>query len=87
MFKRKTTLAFEKCIPWEQIDADAGARKLVPMGPCELIDYLGIDTTYNVQKSFAEIFSPDFIPGKVLTNLIKEKKLGRKTKQGFYDYK
>jgi 3-hydroxyacyl-CoA dehydrogenase len=79
-------LAFEKGIPWEKIDADAEARKLTPMGPCELIDYLGVDTTYNVQLSFAEIFSPDFIPGKVLTNLVKENKLGKKTKAGFYDW-
>ena len=79
-------LAFEKGIPWEQIDADAEARKLIPMGPCEMIDYLGVDTTYNVLKSYAKMFSPDFAPGKVLTNLVREGKLGRKTKQGFYDW-
>jgi len=79
-------LAFEKGIPWEQIDADAEARKLIPMGPCEMIDYLGVDTTYNVLKSYEKMFSPDFAPGKVLTNLVKEGKLGRKSKQGFYDW-
>ncbi|TFG16547.1 MAG: 3-hydroxyacyl-CoA dehydrogenase family protein [Promethearchaeota archaeon] len=79
-------LAYEKGIPWEQIDADAGARKLTPMGPCELMDYLGVDTAYNVQKNFATIYSPDFNPGKVLTNLLKKNKLGKKTKQGFYDW-
>ena len=79
-------LAFEKGIPWEQIDADAEARKLIPMGPCELIDYLGVDTTYNVLNSYAEMFSPDFAPGKVLTNLVKNGNLGRKTGRGFYDW-
>lgn len=79
-------LAYEKGIPWEQLDADAGARKLTPMGPCELMDYLGVDTSYSVQKSFANLYSPDFNPGKVLTNLFKENKLGKKTKQGFYDW-
>ena len=78
--------AFEKGIPWEQIDADAEARKLIPMGPCELNDYLGLDTTYNVLKSYEKIFSSDFAPGKVLTNLVREGNLGRKTGRGFYDW-
>ena len=78
--------AFEKGIPWEQIDADAEARKLIPMGPCELNDYLGLDTTYNVLKSYEKIFSPDFAPGKVITNLVREGNFGRKTGRGFYDW-
>ena len=78
--------AFEKDIPWEQIDADAEARKLVPMGPCELTDYLGVDISYNVLKSYEKIFSPDFSPGKVLTNLVMEGNLGRKTGRGFYTW-
>ena len=78
--------AFEKGIPWEQIDADAEARKLIPMGPCELTDYLGVDTTYNVLKSYEMMFSPDFAPGKVLTDLVIKGYLGRKTGRGFYDW-
>ena len=78
--------AFENGIPWEQIDADAEARKLIPMGPCELTDYLGIDTTYNVLKSYETMFSPDFAPGKVLTDLVTKGYLGRKTGRGFYDW-
>jgi len=78
--------AFEKGIPWEQIDADAEARKLVPMGPCELTDYLGVDVSYNVLKSYEKVFSPDFSPGKVLTNLVREGNLGRKTGRGFYNW-
>ena len=78
--------AFEKGIPWEQIDADAEARKLIPMGPCELTDYLGVDTTYNVLKSYETMFSPDFAPGKVLTDLVTKGYLGRKAGRGFYDW-
>jgi enoyl-CoA hydratase/3-hydroxyacyl-CoA dehydrogenase len=79
-------IAFEKGIPWEQIDADAEARKLIPMGPCELTDYLGVDTTYNVLKSYEKMFSPDFAPGKVLTDLVLKGYLGRKSERGFYDW-
>jgi len=78
--------AFEKGIPWEQIDADAEVRKLIPMGPCELNDYLGLDTIYNVSKSYEKIFSPDFAPGKVLTNLVSKGYFGRKIGRGFYDW-
>jgi len=78
--------AFEKGIPWEQIDADAEARKLIPMGPCELTDYLGLDTTYNVLKNYETMFSPDFAPGKVIAELVTKGYLGRKTGRGFYDW-
>jgi enoyl-CoA hydratase/3-hydroxyacyl-CoA dehydrogenase len=76
--------AAEKGIPWEQIDADAAG--LMPMGPCELADYVGIDTMYHVSNYYAETLSPDFKPGKVVTKLVEENKLGRKTGQGFYNW-
>jgi len=78
--------AYEKNIPWEQIDADAGAGQLVPMGPCQLNDYLGIDVSYNSLKSYEKYISPDFAPGKVLTKLITEGNFGKKTGKGFYDW-
>jgi len=77
--------AADKGIPWEQIDGDAGS--LMPMGPCELADYVGIDTMYHVGNYYAETLSPDFKPGKVITKLVEEKKLGRKTGQGFFNWK
>ncbi|MFX1468411.1 MAG: 3-hydroxyacyl-CoA dehydrogenase NAD-binding domain-containing protein [Promethearchaeota archaeon] len=78
--------AYEKNIPWEQIDADAGAGQLIPMGPCQLADYLGIDASYNSMKSYEKYISPEFTPGKVLTKLINEENLGKKTGKGFYDW-
>ncbi len=78
--------AHQKGIPWEQIDADAGARTLMPMGPCELADYLGLDVNYKSMKIFEETRSPDFAPGRVLTNLVSEGKFGKKTGLGFYDW-
>ncbi|MHA1235547.1 MAG: 3-hydroxyacyl-CoA dehydrogenase family protein, partial [Promethearchaeota archaeon] len=52
--------AAEKGIPWEQIDADAAG--LMPMGPCELSDYVGIDTMFHVGNYYAKTLSPDFKP-------------------------
>jgi len=76
--------AAEKGTPWEQIDADAAG--LMPMGPCELSDYVGIDTMFHVGNYYAETLSPDFKPGKVITKMVEENKLGRKSPQGFFDW-
>lgn len=76
--------AEENKISWEQIDADAG--DLILIGPCELSDYLGLDTSYNSMKSFETILSPDFAPGEVLTKLVSEGHFGKKTGKGFYDW-
>ncbi len=76
--------AYEKDIPWEQIDADA--KQIVQMGPCQLLDYLGIDVAYNGLKSYEKYISPDFAPGYVLTKLMTEGTWGKKTGKGFYDW-
>lgn len=76
--------AEENGVSFEQIDADAG--KLLLMGPCELSDYLGLDTSYNSMKSIEKILSPDFAPGKVLTKLVSEGNFGKKTGKGFYNW-
>jgi len=76
--------AAEKGIPWGQIDGDAGS--LMPMGPCELSDYVGIDTLFHVGNYYTETLSPDFKPGKVISKMVEDNKLGRKTVQGFFDW-
>ena len=78
--------AHEKGVPFEQIDADAGARTLMPMGPCELADYLGLDVMYKSMKIFEQILSPDITPGKVLTTLVSQGKFGKKSGIGLYDW-
>ena len=77
--------AAEKGISWNQIDADAAG--LMPMGPCELADYVGIDTMYHVGNYYAETLSSNFKPGKVISKMVEENKLGRKTEQGFFNWK
>ncbi|MFX1385854.1 MAG: 3-hydroxyacyl-CoA dehydrogenase NAD-binding domain-containing protein [Promethearchaeota archaeon] len=77
--------AAENGIPWENLDADVAA--VAPMGPVELTDYVGIDTLYHIDNYYAETLSPDFKPGKVISKMVEENKLGRKTGQGFYNWK
>jgi len=60
-----------------------------PMGPIELADYVGHDTTNSIligwHKKFPE--NPLFNPLPSLQKLVDEKKLGVKTGEGYYSYK
>ncbi|MBY9015396.1 MAG: hypothetical protein KGD68_06860 [Candidatus Lokiarchaeota archaeon] len=78
-------LAYEKGIPWEQVDSDL-SRPNAPMSLLTLADFTGRDIAYHGQLYYAEKLSPDYKPGKVLTMQYNEKKLGKKTGQGFYDW-
>jgi len=58
----------------------------MPMGPCELTDYVGLDTVKHVMEYYAETLSPDFKPGKVITEMVEAGNLGAKTGKGFYEW-
>ena len=65
----------------EQIDAAAVAFGM-PMGPIELMDTVGLD----VGKSVAEELGSPVPEDSQFARLIADKKLGRKTGQGFYTW-
>ena len=75
-------LAQEKGFTWEQLDNDSGG----PMPTCVLADFVGIDTLIHTQNYYTKMLSPEFTPGKVVTELFEAGKLGAKTGQGFYDW-
>ena len=58
-----------------------------PMGPFELLDYVGLDTHSHVADSFVR-GDPTFqlYRSKTLDELVAKGHLGRKTGRGFYDY-
>lgn len=58
------------------------------MGPFELMDLIGIDVNYSVTCSVWESYrkEPRFAPHKLQKQMVDEKRLGRKTKRGFYKY-
>jgi len=49
-------------------------------------DVVGLDTAYNAAISYRQHLSPYFGPTKMVTDLVKQGKLGRKTGQGFYQW-
>jgi len=60
-----------------------------PMGPFQLADYVGLDTNKFIMDGWHERMPDDplFNPSESLNELVKEGKLGRKTGEGFYNYK
>jgi len=54
----------------------------MPMGPIELADVVGLDVAMHVGKILADAFGKP--TPTAIQNLVKEGKLGRKSKQGFY---
>jgi len=59
-----------------------------PMGPFELTDYVGLDTTLSILEGWVKRYpnEPAFQIPKLLSGLVKEGKLGRKSGQGFYTW-
>jgi 3-hydroxyacyl-CoA dehydrogenase / enoyl-CoA hydratase / 3-hydroxybutyryl-CoA epimerase len=73
--------ALESGTPAPVIDAVA-VKFGMPMGPIELTDVVGLDVSLNVGKVLGGAFNRQ-VP-ELLLNLVAEKKLGRKSGQGFY---
>ncbi|XP_074128962.1 hydroxyacyl-coenzyme A dehydrogenase, mitochondrial [Sminthopsis crassicaudata] len=73
----------------EDIDIAMKMGAGYPMGPFELLDYVGLDTTKFIMDGWHKMDSknPLFQPSQVLDKLVEEKKFGRKTGSGFYKYK
>lgn len=59
-----------------------------PMGPFELADYVGLDTTKFIIDGWNQRFPNEtlFHPSPLLNKLVSEGKLGRKSGEGFYKY-
>lgn len=58
----------------------------MPMGPCALMDLIGIDVCVSVLGILEEEFGPKFKAAPLLKQMVHAGHLGRKTGQGFYKY-
>jgi 3-hydroxybutyryl-CoA dehydrogenase len=58
-----------------------------PMGPLELLDLVGLDTSLAILDAlYAEFRDPNFAPAPLLRRMVAADRLGRKSGAGFYDY-
>lgn len=71
----------------EDIDKGMKLGCAHPMGPLELLDFVGIDTTYHISVNMFEEFKSDRYAAPPLLKKMHLAGLhGRKTGRGFYDY-
>ncbi|MBS7637860.1 3-hydroxyacyl-CoA dehydrogenase family protein, partial [Candidatus Bathyarchaeota archaeon] len=71
----------------EQIDAGMQYGAGMPLGPFMLMDLIGLDIVYSILKVFEEKLGPNYRPATAIERLFRENKLGRKTSEGFYNYR
>ncbi|GAB4208707.1 MAG: 3-hydroxybutyryl-CoA dehydrogenase [Roseiflexaceae bacterium] len=71
----------------EEIDAGMKLGCSHPMGPLELLDFVGLDTAFYVALVMYEEFKePRFAPPPLLKQMVAAGYLGRKSGRGFYEY-
>jgi 3-hydroxybutyryl-CoA dehydrogenase len=58
-----------------------------PMGPLQLLDYVGLDTTLNIAQVFIDEFQDSkYRPSPLLREMVRAGRLGRKSGKGFYEW-
>lgn len=58
----------------------------MPMGPCRLLDEIGLDIALHASRELAAAFGGRMAPPKAVERLLDEGRLGRKNGRGFYLY-
>lgn len=71
----------------EEIDVSMRMAVNHPMGPLEVVDFIGLDTELSIAESlYEETKDPKYAPPLLLRKMVTAGWLGRKSGKGFYDY-
>lgn len=70
----------------EDIDKAIKLGLNYPMGPLELADFVGLDTTLHVLQYLHRTLGEKFRPCPLLSQYVKAGRLGRKSGRGVYNY-
>ena len=71
----------------DEIDISMKLAVNHPMGPLEVVDFIGLDTELSIAESlYEETKDPKYAPPLLLRKMVTAGWLGRKTGKGFYDY-
>jgi 3-hydroxybutyryl-CoA dehydrogenase len=71
----------------EEIDTSMKLAVNHPMGPLEVIDFIGLDTELAIDEMlYEETKDPKYAPPLLLKKMVGAGWLGRKTGKGFYEY-
>jgi 3-hydroxybutyryl-CoA dehydrogenase len=72
----------------DDIDAAMKGGCNFPMGPLQLLDLVGLDTSLSILEALYEEFKdPNYAPAPLLRRMVSAERLGRKSRVGFYDYR
>ena len=72
----------------DEIDTSMKLAVNHPMGPLEVIDFIGLDTELAIDEMlYEETKDPKYAPPLLLKKMVAAGWLGRKTGKGFYEYK
>merc|ERR1719242_693203 len=72
----------------EDIDKTLRLGTNVPMGPLTLADFIGLDTCLAIMRVLnEELADSKYRPCPLLVNYVNAGRHGRKSGQGFYDYR
>jgi len=72
----------------EDIDTAMKGGCNFPMGPLELLDLVGLDTSLAILEAlYTEYKDPNYAPAPLLRRMVSAERFGRKSGQGFYDYR
>ena len=69
----------------EEVDSYAKGQGL-PMGPYELLDFVGVDIAGASLSYFSKALSPEYGKGLTFARMVEANRLGKKTGKGFYDW-
>ncbi len=72
----------------DEIDISMKLAVNHPMGPLEVVDFIGLDTELSIAESlYEETKEAKYAPPLLLKKMVTAGWLGRKTGRGFYEYK
>jgi len=82
-----TFLVHEEVADPEDIDKAVKLGLNWPMGPLQLLDYVGLDTTLNITQVFMQEFQDSkYRASPLLREMVRAGELGRKSGKGFYNW-
>jgi 3-hydroxybutyryl-CoA dehydrogenase len=71
----------------EDIDTGMKLGCGYPMGPFQLLDYVGLDTTlYAAEAIYKEFPDPAYAPPPLLRRMVQAGRMGMKSGRGFFEY-
>ncbi len=84
-YMNEALVLLEEGVPMDEID-NAATKFGMPVGPIALQDMVGLDTSLYAGNVLSKAFSDRSVSSRVLAELVKAGRLGKKTGSGFRKY-